>query len=416
MDNNLYQPEHADDTVRFDFSYGPEPSGDSPYGSDPFAGPPADIGPSGDDSLPGGYQLPEDGAPAPEHKKKSSGNKGGKKIIIAVVAIIVVAALAAGGVFIAKNVAAKNQEAADEVIEMIERLEGDTITLDSEEQINDISDSYDNLTDSQKKLVDNYDILEEAIDNLEAAKEKAADDQAAADEVSEMIDELSGKKIDADDEFELVHIKNLYDDLTKEQQELVTNYGILDNALKNLRLSKDQEAADKVINAINDVDPDYLGTSYTQLDRISSQYEELTDNQKLLVTNYDKLSEYRNIVKNNIYRKNKIYNGNALASNFSGYTGKWRDFGAHKNKYQGMIETAVKNANCLRTYFVCDPNPNYLDMYVSRFTRDTSGYSIGRCYIEFAGTSKSDGTYSILSGEVVIKSDGTVYYTVTSFY
>lgn len=405
MDNNLYQPEHSDNNSSFDFSYGPENSGGDPFACEDFT-----TEDKADDT-----DFTTD-TPKKRRPEKSSDKKGGGKIIIAVVAVIVVAALAAGGILIAKNVAAKNQQAADEVIGMIELLEGKTVSLDSEDQINDTKNSYDSLTDSQKKLVENYDILEEALADLEKAKEKAEDDQAAADEVSEMIEELSGKKITADDEFEINHIKKLYDDLTKDQQKLITNYSVLDNALKKVRLSMDQEAADRIIDAINSIDPDYLGTNDSEIKRIINNYEQLTENQKLLVTNYDRLEEYQKIVKNNIYKKNKIDNANALANNFPGYTGKWRDFGAHKSKYQGMIETAVKNADCLRTYFVCNPNPNYLDMYVSRFTRDTSGFGIGRCYIEFGGTSKSDGTYSILTGEIVIKADGTVYYTVTSFY
>ena len=349
--------------------------------------------------------------PAPQKK----GEK--KAVLTAVIALILVAAIVAGTVFLlVPMVKEKNQQAADEVIVMIDELDGEKITPDSEDKINAAKENYDGLSDKQKELVSNYSELEKAMDSLKKVKDKAAKDQQAADEVIEIISNLEGRTVTVGLESEINRAKAKYNALTDDQKALVTNYTVLVIAAEQLIGAQDAEAAKELVNAIDRIDRNSLGTDSTQIDALLSRYKQLTDDQKLLVSNYDTLLEYQSIVKKNANAKAKKEKGVALANNFGGYTGKWGDFGSHKSSYQGMIEAAVKNANVLRKYFYCDPNPNYLDMYVSRFTRDTSGFGIGSCYIEFTGIGKDDGFTRTLAGEIYIKSDGTVTYNVSYFY
>ncbi|MBQ4562311.1 MAG: hypothetical protein IJA55_08310 [Clostridia bacterium] len=356
-----------------------------------------------------------------QKKTKRSGSLIKIIIIVAIIAIVIAGITVGTMWFIKKTEADKDQLVANEVIAMIGMLDDKTITVDDEIEIERIKNKYYALTVAQKKLVSNRKVLDEVTDALEKAKvnegvekEKKAN-QDAADEVIRLIETLKEKTVTVDSENEITLIKMKYDALTRTQKDLVTNYSDLVTATNALDTAKDQKAADEVIRAIDSVDSYSLGTDDTQINMLFSQYEALTEEQKALVTNYDKLLGYQNTIKANESRQATVNNGVNLANNFPGYTGKWGNFGAHINGYQGMIEAVVKRDANLRGHFKCNPNPNYLDMYVSRFTRDTGGFGIGRCTITFTGYDKDEGYIATLYGEIVIKSDGTLYFSKTYY-
>ena len=60
---------------------------------------------------------------------------------------------------------------------------------------------------------------------------------------------------------------------------------------------ENQEKAQSVIDAIESVDSASLTDSDTSVQAIRDQYDSLTDDQKKLVTNADKLTEYEGIVQ-----------------------------------------------------------------------------------------------------------------------
>jgi len=244
----------------------------------------------------------------------------------------------------------------------------------------------------------------------------AKEDQIAANEVIDLIDTLDGKIITADHESEITWIQMKYDTLTAEQKALVSNYPDFVKATTEYQAAKDKAIATELMIAIDSIDPAALTADNTQVNLLINKYNALTDNQKLYVTNISKLYNYQQIVIQKQEYQTTLEKGHALANNFPGYIGKWGDFGSHNNSYQGMIEAAVKRDFKFRDYFVCDPNPNYLQMYVSRFTKDTNGFGIATCSIEFTGISKTTGYTLTAYGEVIIKSDGTLYFTLSYVY
>ena len=61
----------------------------------------------------------------------------------------------------------KNQEAADKVIALINKVDDNPITLESENLLVLTQAEYDVLTDKQKSLVTNYAILEKGFEDLQ---------------------------------------------------------------------------------------------------------------------------------------------------------------------------------------------------------------------------------------------------------
>ncbi|MBR6514617.1 MAG: hypothetical protein IKT46_07280 [Clostridia bacterium] len=356
-----------------------------------------------------------------EKKPKSIG-----KIIIIILLLLVIGfmVMVFSGVTVGlliKNNADNNRLKANEVITMIEMLEGKEITADHEDEINKILEKYDALSKAQKKKVTNKDALDGMVAALEEAKQYTDEDrerdenQVAADEVIRLISTLEGKEVTIDSESEITVIRMQYDALTRAQKDLVSNYSILAKAETDLQNAKDAEAASALVLAIDSIDASSLTGDSTQINMLLNQYDALSDAQKELVTNYNKLLEYKKAVEANATKEAAVKKGTDLAENFPGYSGKWGDFGAHKNAYQGMIETVIRRDAKLREYFECDPDPNYLEMYASRFTKDTSGFGIARCTVTFTGIDKEDGFTSTLHGEVIIKNDGSLYFTINYY-
>lgn len=87
------------------------------------------------------------------------------------------------------------------------------------------------------------------------------EDQKAAQKVIHLIDSLDEKKITADSEKDLDHIKTEYDALSKKQKKLVDNYDDLKDAYKRLDEVQDQKAADSIVTAIDEIDKDSLTAS-----------------------------------------------------------------------------------------------------------------------------------------------------------
>lgn len=188
------------------------------------------------------------------------------------------------------------------------------------------------------------------------------EDQKAAQKVIHLIDSLDEKKITADSEKDLDHIKTEYDALSKNQKKLVSNYDELKGAYKRLEEVQNQKAADSIVAAIDEIDKDSLAAGDTSVQAVKDKYNELSEAQKKLVTNINKLEEYEQLVqtKNAEEEAKKAKEQEAQAQktkvletfeNLKFYEGVWGDFGAHVNQYQGMVESAIKNSISLSNYF-----------------------------------------------------------------
>ena len=155
------------------------------------------------------------------------------------------------------------------------------VTLDSGDAIDAARAAYDKLPDAKKALVDNY-------EKLTAAEEAYAAmvDAAAARAVDDLIDAIGEVTVDSGDA--ITAAREAYDALTDTQKELVKNYEKLTAAEETYAALVDAAAAkavDDLIDAIGEVTVD----SGDAITAARAAYDALTDTQKELVKNYEKL-------------------------------------------------------------------------------------------------------------------------------
>lgn len=252
----------------------------------------------------------------------------------------------------------------------------------------------------------------------------------AAQKVMELIDSAASDEITLDSEKALEHAKAEYNSLTDDQKALVKNYDKLDKAyttLDQLKIEQEnQEKAQSVIDAINAVDPNSLTDSDTSIQAIRDQYNSLTDEQKSFVTNADKLTEYEGIVQQKIAEaqqaqvaRNKSNELMELYNNLQSFEGSWGDFGAHINKYQGMVESAIKASISLSSYF---DNPNEVYMTLYKVEDNDSVLMNGanatnqHYMITFEGVSPTFGPARILECRVDSPDGMNLVYTEIAYY
>ena len=155
------------------------------------------------------------------------------------------------------------------------------VTLDSGDAIDAARAAYDKLPEAKKALVDNY-------EKLTAAEEAytALVDAAAAKAVDDLIDAIGEVTLESGDAIKAA--RAAYDALTGTQKELVKNYEELtaaEEAYTNLVDAAAAKAVDDLIDAIGEVTAD----SGDAIKAARAAYDALTDTQKELVKNYEKL-------------------------------------------------------------------------------------------------------------------------------
>ncbi len=155
------------------------------------------------------------------------------------------------------------------------------VTLDSGDAIEAARAAYDKLPEAKKALVDNY-------EKLTAAEEAytALVDAAAAKAVDDLIDAIGEVTLESGDAIKAA--RAAYDALTDTQKELVKNYEELtaaEEAYTNLVDAAAAKAVDDLIDAIGEVTAD----SGDAIKAARAAYDALTDTQKELVKNYEKL-------------------------------------------------------------------------------------------------------------------------------
>ena len=155
------------------------------------------------------------------------------------------------------------------------------VTLDSGDAIDAARAAYDKLPEAKKALVDNY-------EKLTAAEEAytALVDAAAAKAVDDLIDAIGEVTLESGDAIKAA--RAAYDALTDTQKELVKNYEKLTAAEEAYTALVDAAAAkavDDLIDAIGEVTLE----SGDAIKAARAAYDALTDTQKELVKNYEKL-------------------------------------------------------------------------------------------------------------------------------
>lgn len=184
---------------------------------------------------------------------------------------------------------------------------------------------------------------------------QSKENQKEADKVIAMIDSLNDEEITIDSGEKLEKIKDEYDSLTKEQKKLVTNYSNLKKAYEEFEAVKNQQIADQIIAAIDQIDPNNLTAEDTSVQELKDKYNSLSDAQKALVTNAGKLDEYGSLIQSKKdeeqEKQKKTDEILAMFANLQYYGGLWGDFGIHVNQYQGMVEAAIRSSISLSDYF-----------------------------------------------------------------
>lgn len=190
-----------------------------------------------------------------------------------------------------------NQAAADKVIADIAAIGPiDEITLESAEQIQKARAGYDALNKYAQYIVEyakpvNYYTLLDAEVKLKELQDAAAEqeriDRAAAAAVDNLIDAIGEVTLKSKQAIETA--RAAYDNLTPTQKTYVTKLDTLTAAETAYKALVDRKAADDVIEKIKEIGKVTL-ESKTAIEAARAAYNALTNDQKLLVENYDVLT------------------------------------------------------------------------------------------------------------------------------
>lgn len=148
------------------------------------------------------------------------------------------------------------------------------VTLDSGDAIKEARYAYDGLSDIQKSLVQHPEILEEA--------EQKYDELCAAEVVAAI---ASMGEITMDSLELLQKIQTMYDSLTENQKTFVTNYGKLQEAVVQYENLLAAQSVVEMIAGIGEVTLE----SKTVITETIEAYNQLTAEQQVLVSNYELL-------------------------------------------------------------------------------------------------------------------------------
>ena len=148
------------------------------------------------------------------------------------------------------------------------------VTLDSGDAIKEARYAYDGLSDIQKSLVQHPEILEEA--------EQKYDELCAAEVVAAI---ASMGEITTDSLELLQKIQTMYDSLTENQKTFVTNYGKLQEAVVQYENLLAAQSIVEMIAGIGEVTLE----SKTVITETIEAYNQLTAQQQVLVSNYELL-------------------------------------------------------------------------------------------------------------------------------
>lgn len=190
-----------------------------------------------------------------------------------------------------------NQAAADKVIADIAAIGPiDEITLESAKQIQKARAGYDALNKYAQDIVEyakpvNYYTLLDAEVKLKELQDAAAEqgriDRAAAAAVDNLIDAIGEVTLKSKQAIETA--RAAYDNLTPTQKTYVTKLDTLTAAETAYKALVDRKAADDVTEKINEIGKVTL-ESKTAIEAARAAYNALTNDQKLLVENYDVLT------------------------------------------------------------------------------------------------------------------------------
>ena len=181
------------------------------------------------------------------------------------------------------------------LISAIEALP-DTLTINDEQNINNLFEQFSLLTEEQKTQITNYEKLLKAVNKIKELKQNEAD-KAEALKMDEIINTLPSN-ITLDDEQEVLRIKEIYDKLTVNQKIKVTTYSKLKKALETIEhIKKQNETLEKVIKAIDALPEEITVQDEGKVHHANALYIVLDDEYQKKVPNYSKLEKALEIIR-----------------------------------------------------------------------------------------------------------------------
>ena len=181
-----------------------------------------------------------------------------------------------------------NHAVADPVVDLIANIGDVEYTSASKTKIDGARAAYDALSAEQKALVSNYSVLTTAESTYNHMKTNV--DSANAVEI--LISSIGDVTYTTDSKTKINAAREAYNALTAEQKELVSNYSVLVNGESSYStLEANHNAASKVETAISSIGTvEYSDQSKAKIDEARWAYNQLSDEQKALVGNYNDLT------------------------------------------------------------------------------------------------------------------------------
>ena len=168
----------------------------------------------------------------------------------------------------------------------------DSVTLEDETTVTSARTLYDQLTQDQKNLVDNYQKLTDAETTIAQLKQELAENQAAAQKVTDMINALpSTDALTLDDKTDVEAAREAYNALNEKAKAMVSDQNVSKLTAAESRIVQlEKEAADQAaaqtvidqINALPSVDAITIDDEGVISDARAA-YDGLTDDQKAIV-------------------------------------------------------------------------------------------------------------------------------------
>lgn len=182
-----------------------------------------------------------------------------------------------------------DQKAADAVKAAINQIP-DEVTLEAESAVTNAREKYDQLTQDQKNLVDNYQKLTDAESTIEALKQEQAENQEAAQKVTDLINALPDT-ITLENKAAVEEARAAYDALNDKAEAMVSSQTVSKLTSAESKIAQLEKEADdlkeasKVINQINALPGvnDIELEDEAEIVAARAAYDGLTDDQKAIV-------------------------------------------------------------------------------------------------------------------------------------
>lgn len=181
-----------------------------------------------------------------------------------------------------------------EIIDLIDSLP-DVITLEHEDLMVNIENKYNELVYDDQTLVTNYDVF---LEKKEAYNKLLIEknNQELANNMITLIDNLPNvSDFTLDNKEEVLSVKSSYDNLNNDVKQLITNYNKLESLLDLINNLKECEV---VINAIKNIPGEVTLDDASTVEEARLLYDNLNADLKSYITNFDVLEKAEKTIAN----------------------------------------------------------------------------------------------------------------------